>query len=263
MATWYRRYRALYNFEARSDTELSMSSGETLTVTQLANGSWPPPEKWMQGYNEVTNRTGEFPGGAYVEFIEEFVIEPEPPPPPPPELEPRSQAPPLPPQPSPRHMNSQKGFQLPGMVSRGHGSQSDNDIATYRDSSPQFAADDLEETPPPPPPRKGSDSHISRGSLPIPPKPQPRAKKISVVQEGSNRAPALNTMAEDRHTWVRVTFGLPVQCEACKLFYMSGAHPLPSHPLPYPSPPLPFPLPEVPAVYSPKVCSVFELPHNI
>lgn len=229
--TAYRRYRALYNFDARGTAELSMKLDETLTVTQLADGSWPPAEKWMQGYNEVTSQTGEFPGGAYVEFMEEFVIEPDPPPP---EVEPRSQAPPpLPPQPSPRH-NSHPGFQLPEAprigvakpVSRGYGSQPEIDATGYRDNSPRVAPDDSEETPPPPPPRnilrKGSDSQSSsRGSLPAPPpKPQPRTKRVST---GSNSretgTPIHNSLKEEEggHRWVSMNFGLPVQCAGCKL----------------------------------------------
>lgn len=228
--TAYRRYRALYNFEARSATELSMEIEETLTVVQLADGSWPPPEKWMQGYNEVTSQTGEFPGGAYVEFIEEFVIEPEPPPLP--EVEPRSQAPPLPPQPSPRH-NSLHGFQLPEMpvmgmaqpVSRGCGSQPDIDVATYRDSSPKVALGDSEETPPPPPPRnilrKGSEGQsTSRGSLPAPvPAPKPRTKRPSTASDSNLKELSTHSSLreEEGHRWVSVTFGLPVQCAGCKL----------------------------------------------
>lgn len=234
--TAYRRYRALYNFEARSDAELSMNIEETLTVAQLADGNWPPPEKWMQGYNEVTSRTGEFPGGAYVEFIEEFVIEPEPPALP--EVEPQVQAPPLPPQKSPRH-NSLQGFQLPGMVpgmvpakpvSRGFGSQLDSvDVAGYRDTSPKMAPDDSEEAPPPPPPRnilrRSSDGqNTSRGSLPAPPppKPVPRTKRVPSTPSDSNlremTTPTHRMLQEEeRHRWVSVTFGLPVQCAGCKL----------------------------------------------
>ncbi len=86
MAT-YRRYKAGYDFVARDDTEISMDSGHTLLVSRKQNGEWPDPEKFMRGVNEVTRAEGEFPGGAYVEFIEEFTEEvsyDEPPPPTPP-----------------------------------------------------------------------------------------------------------------------------------------------------------------------------------
>ena len=91
--SFYRKYRAAYTFDQRSDTELSMTAGDILVVGRNADGTWPPPEKWMQGYNERSGERGEFPGGAYVEFVDEFHVEEEkieekseeePPPPPPP-----------------------------------------------------------------------------------------------------------------------------------------------------------------------------------
>jgi hypothetical protein len=216
MAIWYRRYQALYDFEARSERELTMCTGHTLTVSQLADGNWPPPEKWMQGYNEVTEKRGEFPGGAYVNFLEEFVVEPEPPPLPPQDPEP---PPPLPPQPSPRHVNSQKAFQLPGMTPHEFRStQSENDVTRARKISahgaPQILPDNSEEAPPPPPPRKGSDGqNAMRGNLPVPPKPHPRVKKVQpVMADDVREQPDEGPM----HSWVSVTFGLPVQCEACE-----------------------------------------------
>ena len=182
MAKRYRKYRALYDFKARENSELSISYGETLTVAQLRDGSWPSPEKWMQGYNEVTQQKGEFPGGEYVQFIREFVIEPEPPPPP------------LP-QPSPRHNHSQRDFQSPGMISGSQSSDTDNSTS-YRDDSPQIAPapDNLEEAPPIPPPRTGSISQT--------PRPRPRTR----TQHSKNA-----------HNWMTVTFGLPTECRACEL----------------------------------------------
>ena len=87
MAT-YRRYKACYDFSARDDTEISMSTGHTLLVGVKPSGDWPDSEKFMKGINETTGAEGEFPGGAYVVFLEEFteqeVLYDEPPPAPPP-----------------------------------------------------------------------------------------------------------------------------------------------------------------------------------
>ncbi len=86
MAT-YRRYKAGYDFEGRDDTEISMNIGHTLRVGRKPSGEWPDPEKFMKGINEITGAEGEFPGGAYVEYVEEFIEESlydEPPPPTPP-----------------------------------------------------------------------------------------------------------------------------------------------------------------------------------
>lgn len=178
MAKRYRRYRALYDFQAREDSELSINFGDTLTVAQLVDGSWPHPERWMKGFNEVTQQTGEFPGSDYVEFIEEFVIEPEPPPP----LL----------LPSPRHASFQKDlqkdFQSPALST-----SSDTDGSTVcRVNSPQAMPHNLEEAPPTPPPRRGSIGQKNT------PRPCPRIRKR-------------------KHNWMTVTFGLPVKCGSCEL----------------------------------------------
>lgn len=215
-------------FEARSGAELSMVAGQTLLVEQLPDGSWPPAEKWMQGYNEVTSESGEFPGGAYVELIEEFQVQPKPRSPSPPEVEHYNQVPPLPPQPSPRHF-SQQGFRLPGMSGLPpRPGQHDNEL-TNRNHTGTVAREEEEEAPPPPPrrsiPGRGSENQISstRMSLPhippqAPPKPAPRSKSRSSV--GSREA-AVSPIhgahrEEDGHRWSRVTFSIPMQCAGCE-----------------------------------------------
>ncbi len=82
----YRRYKACYDFEARDETEISMSTGHTLVVELKPSGDWPNAEKFMKGINETTGAEGEFPGGVYVVFVEEVTeqIYDEPPPPAPP-----------------------------------------------------------------------------------------------------------------------------------------------------------------------------------
>lgn len=242
--TWYRRYKALFQFNARSDAELSMSPEETLLVKKLPDGSWPPAEKWMQGYNEITGNSGEFPGGAYVEFVVEFVhsleVEPSPPPvsPPPPELDHwKNQAPSVP---SPRHSLLQQ--KLPGMDKAAQQYSSryepDNDQSS-RGNRMAVAQEEEEEEAPPPPPRraKPSENHVtSRGSLPqAPPRPAPRAKRPSVGSSmvASPTHPTAAAAADiDRHRWVSVTFSIPVLCVGCKF----PLPPLPSL-LPSPSPP--------------------------
>ena len=49
-----------------------MSTGDTLRVGLKPSGDWPDPQKFMKGTNERTGDEGDFPGGAYVEFVEEF-----------------------------------------------------------------------------------------------------------------------------------------------------------------------------------------------
>lgn len=219
--TWYRRYKALFLFEARSGTELTMSPGDTLLVGQLTDGSWPPPNKWMHGMNEATSQQGEFPGDAYVEFVEEFV---EPVDSPPEEEEPPP-LPPLPPQPSPRHP-SQQGFPLPGLGKPRPSKNHEPSTANTNAMNLRVSADDVDDdSPPPAPPPRGP----SRGSLPqlhgttpvAPPKPAPRTapRKRS---EHQNSAASLSSSratptAEDQHRWSRVTFSIPVQCAGCKL----------------------------------------------
>ena len=72
--TQCRRYRALYDFVARDSTELSMKTGDLLLVKQQPGGTWPSAEKWMLGINETTSKHGDFPGGDYVEFVQECTL---------------------------------------------------------------------------------------------------------------------------------------------------------------------------------------------
>ena len=67
----------------------SSNPGEMLLVAQNSDGSWPTAEKGMNGLNEITNKRGEFPAGAYVMFIEEIAEENNEPEPPPPKIEQR------------------------------------------------------------------------------------------------------------------------------------------------------------------------------
>ena len=85
--TQHRRYRALYDYEARDDKDLSMKTGDLLLVKQQPDGTWPSAEnsKWMLGTNETTSQHGDFPGGDYVEFVEEYT----PPKPPKPSIKPK------------------------------------------------------------------------------------------------------------------------------------------------------------------------------
>ena len=86
----YKIYNAIYPFEARDDTELSIDAGDKLMVLPGPSGEWPDQNKWLRGTNQRTNKTGEFPG-TYVEFEREYT------PPPPPPLEPKPEEPPPPP----------------------------------------------------------------------------------------------------------------------------------------------------------------------
>ena len=80
----YKLFTAMFLFEARDSTELSMDQGDTLIVHPGPTGEWPDPTKWIRGTNQRTNQTGEFPG-TYVEFVKEYIPEePAAPPPPPP-----------------------------------------------------------------------------------------------------------------------------------------------------------------------------------
>lgn len=188
--TNYRRYKAGYTFDKRSGTELSMAAGETLLVQMNLDGSWPPPEKWMQGFNEQSGESGEFPGGQYVEFVEEFCNQPDPQPALP-EKEPEVQAPP--PIPSPRHGSA--------------------DVAgsTYNGGRKE---EELDDSPPPPPPPRRSignvravhENHVS-GSHPPQTVPRPVARKPRKSVD----------IPDKRHNWVKVTFRIPVQCAGCKL----------------------------------------------
>ncbi len=208
---YYRRYRAVFPFSARSDTELSMSSDDTLLVKQQVDGSWPSSEKWMQGYNEITECKGEFPAGAYVEFLEEFEVEPEPPPLPPVAI--KLEAPPFPPgppMPSPRHHAVQP---IP--------TESSNDDHLDPDSNKQEGRKQ-EEAPPPPPPRPGrlSESNRSQALPQAPPRPAPRKKNSEAENRINGMPPSTPTHLEpdvgSGHKWVNVTFRIPVLCVGCK-----------------------------------------------
>lgn len=236
MASRYRKYKAVYPFEARSPSELSMSEGDVLIVEQGPDGMWPSPEKWMQGYNENTNQQGEFPGGQYVEFLEEFVVEPDPPSPsPPPPEAVCQQAPPLPPQPSPRHsvqgvigkLNvSQIAQGLGATLGRGDIGGGGGD-AMERTTAAVVTADDDEEAPPPPPrrPKAPVENHVEiprKGSRPVPPRPAPRERRrvSGDYEREPNSEPNTPTHRPgggvDPHSWVSVVFRIPVACAGCK-----------------------------------------------
>ena len=164
----YRRFSATFPFEARDDSELSMSVGDTLVVAPLTSGEWPNADKWMKGANEQTGREGEFPG-TYVEFEEEFSVQPEPPPLPDKEL---ATPPPITPPPP---------LTLP-----------DNDRGSS--SVPEG------ETPPPTPPRRVGSASLLQQQLnqqlkaqlarqsdsgPPPPRPRPRVKRPSTASSDS------------------------------------------------------------------------------
>lgn len=74
----YRRQKAKYNFEARTDIELSLQKGDIIRVWQTKEGEWPDMTNWITGENETTKMKGEFPGN-YTEFVEE--VKPDLPPP--------------------------------------------------------------------------------------------------------------------------------------------------------------------------------------
>jgi len=189
--TFYRKYKAAYTFDKRSATELSMTSGDILIVEQNSDGTWPPPEKWMQGFNERSGETGEFPGGAYVELVEEFRVDPDPPV----LLDRPSELPPLP---SPRHAPTE----VPG--------------STYNGGKREETSE--ESPPPPPPPRRRGNSRGSQDSGPPPTIPKPIARK---------QRKSVEVLAK-RHAWAKVTFRIPVQCTACEFQERSWRHTLES-----------------------------------
>ena len=242
--TTYRRYRAAFPFNAREDqpSELSMQAGETLLVGQSASGQWPNPEKWMHGFNESTKCEGEFPGGQYVQFVEEFTVQPDPPPEPP-------KKPVLPPLPEkqptlPRHHGGIQVFPTGGLSN--HSSTSTSNI-----TSPSHAHQPIphsishgsmhmptttvanDEEAPPPPPRRGSNKPVQNHSSSSlseshPPKPVPRNRKRSstsakaneVIPEsnasGSLRPAGAGVESGDNHEWSSVVFGVPMACSACE-----------------------------------------------
>ena len=233
--TTYRRYQANYPFDARDSSEVSMSPGQTLLVGKNANGEWPNQEKWMHGRNEVTNVEGDFPGN-FVEFVEEFTK-----PPPEPNHE-KKALPPLPPLPSkPPPASSRGGIQvLPfspasttspphSSTSPTHRSMGYSSLGGGGSTSPPQSNDD---EAPPPPPRLSGRRGPSGSQLPAinqqqpgvvenhhsspdetvvtpppvasrgPPIPKPRGRKISETPQ---------------HSWMAVTYQIPVECSACEL----------------------------------------------
>ena len=211
--TWYRRYKAVYSFEARSETELSMNKEDLLIVQQKPDGTWPTPEKWMEGYNEFSGGTGEFPAGAYVEFLGEFIM-------------PNS----LPPQPAvralpvltPRHVAPQ-GYNNYGESAGLYGSVDSEgvDINDERREEEDVVA------PPAPPPRRSTVEEYTGGYRYQPPpqtlpRPTPR-KKFSLDSKDSVGSIAIGIPTHRagpkfQHNWICVTFRIPVQCSSCKLF---------------------------------------------
>ena len=45
----YRIYKAMFPFQARDNTEVTIVEGHTLVVYLKENGTWPAPEGWLQG----------------------------------------------------------------------------------------------------------------------------------------------------------------------------------------------------------------------
>lgn len=206
--TWYRRYKAVFPFEARSQTELSMNPEDMLIVQQKADGTWPSTEKWMEGYNEISGDSGEFPAGAYVEFLDEFIK-----PNPPPAIHP---APSLP---SPRHVTTQE-----------YDTWAENDGGQYEgggEESEKPRGKKQGDIAPPAPPRRivgNMQNHIGGQKIQIPPqappKPAPRKRPSLDAKEVGSQSVAMSTcrsVSEDQHSWVSVTFRIPVQCSSCKL----------------------------------------------
>ena len=74
--TEHRSYKALFDFVARDDKELSMKAGDLLLVKRGPDGTWPSAEKWMFGTNKTTSKSGDFPGGDYVELVKESISSP-------------------------------------------------------------------------------------------------------------------------------------------------------------------------------------------
>ena len=198
-----------------------MKQEDMLIVQQKADGTWPSTEKWMEGCNETSGDLGEFPAGAYVEFMEEF-IKPNPPPAVHPETKPMSRTPPLP---SPRHV-----------ATHGYGTLAENDIGQHgrrgegRADSEEAIEEEPDDAVPPPPPPRRSIGNMQNNAMGVrsqlrphaPPRPAPR-KNSSL--DAMNFPPivtsACHPLTEAKHNWVYVTFRIPVQCNSCKL--LAGA----------------------------------------
>lgn len=243
--TSYRRYKAVYPFEARDQSEVTIDPGHTLIVSQNAQGAWPSQDKWMHGSNEDTGLEGDFPGN-FVEFVEEF-IEPDP------EPEPVKVLPPLPPIPDkPPTPGSRGGVQVfpvspPTTISphpRPPVSPSHRSMGHSMSQGLVGMSTNNEEEAPPPPPRRGgassqgysyiqpppgvTENHYTtedlgspppQGPPPAPkPAPRPRQKRVSEPSRVATAIEQAMQAAEisDQHNWVAVTYQIPVECAACK-----------------------------------------------
>ena len=239
--TSFRRYKAIYPFEARDGSEVTIEPGHTLIVGKNAQGMWPSKDKWMHGSNEDTNMEGDFPGN-FVEFVEEFV-EPEP------EPEPVRALPPLPPPPNKPPTPGRGGIQVfpisPSTNMSPHGRSPLHRPMGHSVSqgSVGVSASEEDEEAPPPPPRRAtpsSQSHTSYGQ-PLPgvfenhnssedlgspppqgpppaPRPRPRQKRLS---EPSKAPLAVEQVPPaDQHNWMSVTYQIPVECMACEFVYV-------------------------------------------
>ena len=124
MAAPYRVYEAVYEFQAREASELSIVEGNRVVVYEKADGSgWPDPAKWMKGMNQATGEMGDFPG-TYCKFVEEVAPVSRPPPVaersrPPPVMANGADAPPVPPRRGKRE-EEEVQYKVP-LASRGGG----------------------------------------------------------------------------------------------------------------------------------------------
>lgn len=85
MDSGWSRFRALYDYKAQDDNEISIAVNDILIVAKpIAD-----PQGWLLGQKEQTNKIGDVPGTylEYIDDIEELVVpepDPEVPPPRPP-----------------------------------------------------------------------------------------------------------------------------------------------------------------------------------
>ena len=225
--TTYRRYQANYPFDARDSSELSIAPGQMLLVSKNAKGEWPSQEKWMHGRNEETDMEGDFPGN-FVEFVEEFTESP-----------PETKAlPPLPQLPSKPPPGSRGGIQvLPFSVSSPAATTSSPPRSatspTHHSTSPQHSSDN--DDAPPPPPRMSGRRGASGSQLPG--INQPQQQQQGVVENHrlsqdeivatpppvASRGPpvprprARKPSETPQHSWMAVSYQIPVECNACEL----------------------------------------------
>ena len=245
--TSYRRYRAVYPFDARDTSEVTIEPGHTLIVGKTSEGVWPSEEKWMHGRNEETDKEGDFPGN-FVEFVEEFV-EPEP------EVNYNESVLPLPPRlpEKPPTPASRGGVQVfppstsisppprpPHSTSPTHRPMGHSFSQGVVRSHPQY---NDEEAPPPPPRRQApaqqvpqqvhQENHVpfQKATTPPPsqsgqptPRPRARAKRLSEPSKASNSMANQVEASNDEHNWMAVTYQIPVECMACKLMVSLWLH---------------------------------------